>query len=116
LFESIGRSPACRTIETGNGALPLDPYQPLVPAGTAAGLRVFPETSRYAGSGASVVTITNTSNCNDSNVDMTTVDPIRTVFWWPVAVGDVSTDGLSIRHVYTVPGGAFDVSLDQVAN
>jgi hypothetical protein len=116
LFESIGRSPACRTIETGNGALPLDPYQPLVPAGTAAGLRVFPKTSRYEGSGASVVTITNTSNCNDSNVDMTTVDPIRTVFWWPGAVGDVSTDGLSIRHVYTVPGGSFDVSLDQVAN
>lgn len=117
LFESIGRNPPCRTIESGNGTLPPDPYQPLVPAGAAAGLRIVPATSQYSGGGLSVVTITNTSSCNDSNVDRTTVDPIRTMFWWPDAIGDVSADGLSIRHVYTLPGGAaYDVSLDQVAN
>ena len=115
-FESSGRNPPCRTIETGGGALPLDPYQPFVPAGTSANLSVFPATSQYGGTGLSVVTITTTSNCNDSNVDITTVDPIRTVFWWTdSAGGETSADGLSIRRAFTAPNGVlYDISLDQI--
>ena len=115
-FESSGRNPPCRTIETGGGALPLDPYQPFVPAGTSANLSVFPATSQYGGTGLSVVTITTTSNCNDSNVDITTVDPIRTVFWWTdSAGGETSADGLSIRRAFTAPNGVLhDISLDQI--
>ena len=77
---------------------------------------VSPETSQYRGRGLSVVTITNTSNCNDSNVDMTTVDPIRTVFWWTESGGgETSADGLSIRRAYTAPNGvSYDISLDQI--
>ena len=116
LFESSGRNPPCRSIATGGGALPLDPYQPLVPAGTSANLSVFPATSQYGGTGLSVVTITSTSNCNDSNVDITTVDPIRTVFWWTdSAGGETSADGLSIRRAFTAPNGVlYDISLDQI--
>ena len=117
LFESSGRNPPCRTIETGSGALPLDPYQPLVPAGTSANLSVFPASSQYGGTGLSVVTITSTSNCNDSNVDITTVDPIRTVFWWnDLTLGETSADGLSIRRTFTDPINdiLYDISLDQI--
>ena len=114
-FNSIGRNPPCRSIATGSGALPVAPYEPLVPAGTAAGLRIFPAELRFAGSGASVVTITTTDNCNDSNVDMTTVDPIRTVFWLTDYVGVTSADGLSIRSVNTVPNiVSHEISLDQI--
>ena len=119
LFESSGRNPPCRTIETGSGALPLDPYQPLVPAGTSAKLLVIPETSQYRGSGISVVTITDTSNCNDSNVDIIRVYPTQTLFWWHAndADGETSADGLSIRRAVTTPNGfVYDISLDQRDN
>ena len=114
-FDSIGRNPPCRGIITGSGALPVAPYEPLVPAGTAAGLRVFPAELRFAGSGASVVTTTTTDNCNDSNVDETRVDPISYVFWLTDYVGVTSADGLSIRSVNTVPNVvSHEISLDLI--
>jgi hypothetical protein len=113
-FDSIGRNPPCRSIATGSGALPIAPYEPLVPAGTAAGLRIFPAESRFAASGASVVTITTTDNCNDSNVDVT-VSGISYVFWLTDYVGVISVDGLSIRSVNTVPNVvSHEISLDQI--
>ena len=47
LFESSGRNPPCRSIVTGGGASPLNPYQPFVPAGTLANLLISQPNMTY---------------------------------------------------------------------
>ena len=115
LHDIFGRNPACRTTVTGAGALPLTTYQPFVPSGSAANLSIYPETLQFGGSGLSVVQVTEVSNCNDRNVDETTVDPRFTLFWWAGdSTGEISADGNSIRRMYTAPNGvAYDIRLDK---
>ena len=111
--DSIGRSPPCSVIATSAGALPPAPYQPLVPSGTAAFLTIFPDVLQYNGGGLSVVTVTETSNCNDSNVDVITIFPY-TLPWWN-DFGDISADGNSIIRMYTTPGGVtYDIRLTRM--
>ena len=115
LHDIYVRNPPCRSTVTGAGALPLTPYQPLVPSGGGANLSIFPETLQYGGSGVSVVTVTSVSNCNDSHVDVTTVDPSYTLVWWNESVpGEISADGRSIRRKYSTPNGvSYDIQLDK---
>ena len=115
LSDNFGRNPPCRGIGKGAGALPLSPYQPLVPSGTSARLSIFPEALQYGGSGISVVTITNTDNCNDRGVDVVFVDPIASVVWWNEPnIGEIAADGKSIRQMYTAPNGvSYDIRLDK---
>lgn len=113
--EVTGRNPPCRGFTVGSGALPLLPFLPLVPSGTSAGLRTFPDAFQYAGGGVSVVAVTSTDNCNDRNVDMTTVGAYM-LFWWSDAtIGEISADGNSIRRAYTAANGVeYEISLDKV--
>ncbi len=118
LNDIFGRNPACRGIIKGAGALPLGAYQPLVPSGTSASLSIFPATGQFHGGGLSVVQISTTDNCNDRNVDVTTVDPTYTHFWWNEQNpnGELSADGNSIRRTYrtTVPNDvSYDIRLDK---
>ena len=118
LHDIFGRNPPCRTMRTGDGAMPLARHQPLVPSGSSAGMTVFPETLEFFGHGLSVVIITSTTNCNDSHVDETTVDPRYTLGWWneQTADGVISADGNSIRRAYrtTVPNDVtYDIRLDK---
>jgi hypothetical protein len=115
LVDQPGRNPPCRATSRGAGALPLLPYQPFVPSGTAAGLSIFPETLQYGGSGLSVVTVTSTDNCNDRNTDVTTVTPMYSMVWWnEPSVGAISADGKSIRRSYTAANGvSYEIRLDK---
>ena len=118
LHDIFGRNPPCRTMRTGAGAMPLAAYQPLVPSGSSGGLSIFPETLQFFGHGLSVVTITSTDNCNDSHIDVTTVDPRYTLGWWneQTADGMISADGNTIRRAYrtTVPNDVtYDIRLDK---
>ena len=114
LHDIFGRNPPCRTTVTGAGALPLAAYQPLVPSGTSAGMSTFSEAPpQYSGHGLSVVSVTEVSNCNDRNVDVTTVDPRFTLVWWG-GTGPIAADGKSIRHTYSTPNGvSYDIRLDR---
>ncbi|MEQ1683872.1 MAG: hypothetical protein ABL916_09500 [Burkholderiaceae bacterium] len=115
LHNLFGRNPPCRTAITGSGAMPLGTYQPLVPSGSAGNLSIFPETLQFGGSGLSVVGVTQVSNCNDSLTDVTTFDPMYTLFWWNAGgVGVTSADGRSLRSQGSAPGGVtYDIRLDK---
>ncbi|MEO8152458.1 MAG: hypothetical protein ABI605_05260 [Rhizobacter sp.] len=114
LSDQPSRNPPCRGMTTGSGAMPLTPYLPFVPSGGSANLSIFPETLQYGGSGLSVVPLTSTDNCNDRNVDVTTVDPAAYVFWWTEhGVDTLSSDGNSIRRSYTSPEATYDIRLDK---
>lgn len=114
-FDQFGTDRPCRSRGTGAGALPLAPYQPLVPSGGGAKLTIFSDTLQYIGSGLSVVPLTTVDNCNDNRLDVTSVDPTYTLFWWNASgAGQVSADGYHIQHSATTPSGvSYNIRLDK---
>lgn len=71
-----------------------------------------------SGGGLSVVEVTTTDNCNASHVDVTTVDPMYTHFWWNEQTpgGEISADGNSIRRMYRTMAPnyvTYDIRLDK---
>ena len=124
-YRMDGRNPSfpCRSFSVASGALPLEPYQPSVPAGTSAGLVTYLDSTKFSGGGISIVPVTTTENCNTDHIDIVTVDPNGTMVWWNDGVdgihGDVSTDGSSIRYMRTTTNGTpensvtYDIRLDR---
>lgn len=113
-YEELWNNPGCRTIVMASGALPLNDYRPLVPSGGAANLNIDPLSLEYSGSGLSVITVTETTNCNDRHEDVVTVNPRFTMVWWnEPAPGPISKDGKSIRNMYTTNFVTFDIALDK---
>lgn len=110
LFQSVSRVPACRTIGTTSGtmrwALPMDAS----PGATSANLTLNTDSqpATYAGSGFTWATFTNTSNCNDRNVDITT-SGLNALFWWDTpftgALHALQADGVTARGSVDVPDG-----------
>ena len=70
---------------------------------TAATTPLAPRVGRHRrGSGLSVITVTETTNCNDRREDVVTVNPRFTMVWWNEPTpGPISKDGKSIRNMYT---------------
>ncbi|MGB5082312.1 MAG: hypothetical protein WBO23_16410 [Burkholderiales bacterium] len=114
LGTTTGRNPECRSIGTSVGTLPLAPFQPLTSSGTAASLITNPTTFQFFGSGSSYVNVTSTSNCNDGNVDVTTVSVGLVPWWYLSGFGAISADGNSIRHAgTTLDGSTYDYQLNR---
>jgi hypothetical protein len=114
LITITGRNPECRTIATSAGTIPPGPFQPLTSSGTSAFLITNPTTSQFNGGGNSYVSVTETSNCNDSNVDVTTNYVYLVPWWYLSGFGAISADGNSIRHTGTTPDGStYDYQLNR---
>ena len=92
LIDQPVRNPACRTTRTSSGTLPAVMYRPGV-LGTGSGnLSVYPDAFEYRGSGLGIVMLTETSNCNDRNVDVVTRYPFDLVWWNTETAGTLSQD------------------------
>jgi len=109
LLRNTGRTPPCRTIQRAIGNMHRAPIGDTSPGATFAELRIFRDFSpmEYVGSGQTMATVTQTTNCNDTNTDETTELPNQVIVWWSTAgqTHPLSPDGLTASGSATSPSG-----------
>jgi hypothetical protein len=107
--ENSARNPPCRTIQRALGNMHRAQIGDTSPGATFADLRIFRDSSpmMHVGSGQTMTTVTQTTNCNDTNTDETTEIPNQVVLWWSTAgqLHPLSPDGLTASGSATSPSG-----------
>jgi len=112
LFQSVGRTPTCRTIQRAAGTMHSAPLGDPNPGATFANLTFYTDYSpvMYTGSGTTMATVTSTTNCNSANVDVTTTS-IESVPWFATnGPFELSSDGLRASGSVDSPNGQASVS------